>query len=190
MGPPPPPITVTGGGGAGWELPVPGLACGTALVRFGAAGSWLPSSPETAGEVPPGDSALPVTAMRQEAGLRVSRGVRRAGAGVARPGRTGRRRSALRPDGDPGQAGAGPWEAGPTRSLPCVALPPSEFPGRGRTLGPAGPGAEAETSAEPRRGTAQGRRADNAASGGPRCASGAGRCARGRVCMCASVSQR
>lgn len=83
-------------------------AYGTALVRFGAAGSWLLSSPEAAGEVPPGDSALPVTAMRQGAGPRVSRGVRRSGTGVAQPGRTERRRSALQPDGDPGQAGAGP----------------------------------------------------------------------------------
>lgn len=47
---------------------------GTALGRFGAAGFWLSSTPEAAGEVPPGDSALPVTAMRQGAGPRVVRG--------------------------------------------------------------------------------------------------------------------
>jgi hypothetical protein len=118
-------------------------ACGTALVRFGAAGSWLPSSPEAAGEVPPGDSALPVTAMRQGAGPRVSRGVRRAGAGVARPGRTGRRRPALWPDGDPGQAGAGPWGGGPNpfftlRGSSRVGVPraaPRTGPGRARGWG-------------------------------------------------------
>lgn len=47
----------------------------------------------------------------------------------------------------------GPWEAGPTRSLPSVAVPASGFPGRRRALGRAGPEAEAEMSAERRRGT-------------------------------------
>lgn len=90
---------------------------GTALGRFGAAGFWLSSTPEAAGEVPPGDSALPVTAMRQGAGPRVVRGVRRAGAGVVRPGRTGRRRPALRVGRrlGPGQRGAA--GGGPTPSL-------------------------------------------------------------------------
>lgn len=140
MGPPPPPITVTGSGGAGWELPVPGL--GLWHCPGPVWGGWVLAAllPEAAGEVPPGDSALPVTAMHQGAGPRVSRGMRRAGAGVTRPDRTGRCRSALRPDGDPGQAGAGPWEAGPTRSLPCVALPSQSPPGGAARWARLGPG--------------------------------------------------
>lgn len=129
-------------------------ACGTALVRFGAAGSWLPSSPEAAGEVPPGDSALPVTAMRQGAGPRVSRSVRRKGVGVARLDRTVRLRPATagpRPgSGGRGAVGSGPNPFLTLRGCSRVGVPraaPHTGPGR------SGPEAETETSAERRRGT-------------------------------------
>lgn len=126
-----------------------GSVSGTALGRFGAAGSWLPSSPEAAGEVPPEDSALPVTAMRQGAGPRVARGVRREGGccGPAWP--------ALRPDGDPGQAGAGPRGGGPTPSLTLRGSSRVGVPRAAPRAAPSRAGGAA-TRAERRRGTARG----------------------------------
>lgn len=129
-----------------------GSVSGTALGRFGAAGSWLPSSPEAAGEVPPGDSALPVTAMRQGAGPRVARGVRREGAAAVRPGRRfGRTATRVRP-------ARGRGEAGPPRPLPCVALPASGSRGRRRGLLRAGPGGCDARGAETRDGAGAGGR--------------------------------
>jgi hypothetical protein len=101
-------------------------------------------------------------------------------------------------------------EAGPPLSLPapaaapcvardvrglsrCPGAPPSRVRDSAggaprRTKVAAGPGGPAR--GKQKSWATRGWQADNAADRGPRCASGAGRRARGRVCMCAPVSQR
>lgn len=90
--------------------------------------------PEATGEVPPGDSALPMTAMRQGAGRPVARGVcRAAGTGVVPLGSSRRRRPTLRLDRDPGQPVPGRGRrAHPVLYLPCLFPRPGPRGGAAR----------------------------------------------------------